>query len=60
MFCSMMFLQEDVQIIKKMGFDFYRFSISWPRILPSKKTQLHSSIFEMFIDLYLNSNDKVR
>lgn len=58
--CSMMFLQEDVQIIKKMGFDFYRFSISWPRILPSKKTQLHSSIFEMFIDLYLNSNDKVR
>jgi beta-glucosidase/6-phospho-beta-glucosidase/beta-galactosidase len=55
-----MFLQEDVQIIKKMGFDFYRFSISWPRILPSKKTQLHSSIFEMFIDLYLNSNDKVR
>ncbi|CAK7350621.1 unnamed protein product [Dovyalis caffra] len=27
--------KEDVQIIKKMGFDFYRFSISWPRILPS-------------------------
>nr|TKR58119.1 beta-glucosidase 24-like [Populus alba] len=29
--------KEDVQIIKKMGFDFYRFSISWPRILPKGK-----------------------
>ncbi|XP_068082081.1 myrosinase 1 [Anabrus simplex] len=27
--------KEDVRIIKDMGFDFYRFSISWSRVLPS-------------------------
>ncbi|KAI3454621.1 hypothetical protein Pfo_011284 [Paulownia fortunei] len=26
--------QEDLKMMKKMGFDAYRFSISWPRILP--------------------------
>uniref|UniRef100_A0A0A0LXF8 Beta-glucosidase n=1 Tax=Cucumis sativus TaxID=3659 RepID=A0A0A0LXF8_CUCSA len=26
----------DVEIIKKIGFDAYRFSISWSRVLPSK------------------------
>ncbi|KAL8457351.1 hypothetical protein ACS0TY_035273 [Phlomoides rotata] len=25
----------DISLMKKMGFDSYRFSISWPRILPS-------------------------
>jgi len=29
-------LQEDVNIMKEMGLDAYRFSISWTRILPSK------------------------
>ena len=29
-------IQEDVEIMKKMGLDAYRFSISWPRVLPSK------------------------
>jgi len=28
--------QEDVQIMKGMNVDAYRFSISWSRILPSK------------------------
>lgn len=28
--------QEDVRMIKKMRFDAYRFSISWPRILPCR------------------------
>lgn len=28
--------QEDVGIMKEMGMDAYRFSISWSRILPSK------------------------
>ncbi|KAJ4838087.1 Beta-glucosidase 12, partial [Turnera subulata] len=28
--------KEDVAIMKEMGLDAYRFSISWPRILPSK------------------------
>ncbi|TWW00884.1 GH1 family beta-glucosidase [Chitinophaga pinensis] len=26
--------REDIQLVKKMGFDVFRFSISWPRILP--------------------------
>lgn len=26
--------REDVQILKDMGVDYYRFSLSWPRILP--------------------------
>ncbi|KAF7121473.1 hypothetical protein RHSIM_Rhsim13G0229300 [Rhododendron simsii] len=30
-------LQEDVQIMKNMGFNAFRFSISWSRILPSGK-----------------------
>ncbi|KAF3961153.1 hypothetical protein CMV_014196 [Castanea mollissima] len=30
-------LQEDVGIMKEMGLDAYRFSISWPRILPKGK-----------------------
>jgi beta-glucosidase len=28
-------LQEDVHMMKEMGMDAYRFSISWSRILPS-------------------------
>jgi hypothetical protein len=28
--------QEDVNIMKNMGFDAYRFSISWSRIFPSR------------------------
>lgn len=27
--------REDIQLVKKMGFNVFRFSISWPRILPS-------------------------
>ncbi|KAM0977508.1 hypothetical protein ACFX13_020602 [Malus domestica] len=30
-------LQEDVGILKDMGWDFYRFSISWSRLLPNGK-----------------------
>lgn len=30
-------MQGDIQLMKDMGMDAYRFSISWPRIFPSKK-----------------------
>lgn len=30
-------MQEDVAMMKNLGFDAYRFSISWARVLPSKK-----------------------
>ncbi|XP_014242467.1 myrosinase 1 [Cimex lectularius] len=34
--CDMYHLYKtDVKLIKEIGFDFYRFSISWPRILPT-------------------------
>ncbi|KAL0328038.1 UNVERIFIED_CONTAM: Raucaffricine-O-beta-D-glucosidase [Sesamum calycinum] len=29
--------KEDIKMMKSMGFDAYRFSISWPRILPGGK-----------------------
>ena len=31
---SVYILQEDIAMMKRMGFNSYRFSISWPRILP--------------------------
>ena len=30
-------LQEDIQLLKFLGMDALRFSISWTRVLPSKK-----------------------
>lgn len=32
--------KEDVQLIKSMGLDFYRFSISWPRVLPTGRSNV--------------------
>ncbi|XP_065625528.1 vicianin hydrolase-like [Quercus suber] len=34
--------KEDIKLMKKIGLDSFRFSISWSRILPSKITQLES------------------
>ncbi|KVH91149.1 Glycoside hydrolase, catalytic domain-containing protein [Cynara cardunculus var. scolymus] len=40
-FCSFVNnYQEDVQLLKKMGVNSYRFSISWPRILPGGKVSM--------------------
>jgi len=34
--CNVTCMQEDVQHLKYMGMDLFRFSISWSRIFPSK------------------------
>ncbi|CAI9087591.1 OLC1v1021698C1 [Oldenlandia corymbosa var. corymbosa] len=34
--------EEDVKLMKEIGFDAYRFSISWPRILPTGKIESKS------------------
>ncbi|KAK4777779.1 hypothetical protein SAY87_017966 [Trapa incisa] len=44
--------KEDVRILKMMGLDAYRFSISWPRILP--KGKLSGGINKLGIQYYNN------
>ncbi|KAJ9556525.1 hypothetical protein OSB04_011139 [Centaurea solstitialis] len=45
-------MKEDVQLLKKMGVNTYRFSISWPRILPGGKISLGKN--QEGIDYYNN------
>ncbi|PIN06789.1 Beta-glucosidase, lactase phlorizinhydrolase [Handroanthus impetiginosus] len=42
--------KEDIRNMKKMGFDVYRFSISWPRILPGGRCS--AGINRLGIDYY--------
>jgi beta-glucosidase/6-phospho-beta-glucosidase/beta-galactosidase len=35
--------QEDIQLMKDMGMDAYRFSIAWSRIFPSKSSLEHAN-----------------
>ncbi|CAL8150834.1 unnamed protein product [Prunus armeniaca] len=44
--------KEDVEIMKDIGLDAYRFSISWPRLLPSGK--LNDGVNEVGIRYYNN------
>ncbi|CAG9765657.1 unnamed protein product [Ceutorhynchus assimilis] len=43
--------REDVQLLKELGVKIYRFSISWPRILPDGTT---NKINQAGVDYYLN------
>lgn len=43
--------KEDIQLIKDLGVDFYRFSLSWPRILP---TGFANKINEAGVQYYKN------
>ncbi|PIN14422.1 Beta-glucosidase, lactase phlorizinhydrolase [Handroanthus impetiginosus] len=49
--------KEDIRTMKKMGFDVYRFSISWPRILPGGRTS--AGINKQGIDFYNDLIDTV-
>lgn len=42
---------EDVQIMKKMGIKHYRFSISWPRILPDGTGKINEKGIEFYSNL---------
>jgi beta-glucosidase len=42
--------QEDIKLMQKIGLDTYRFSISWPRILPAGKGKIN----QKGIDFYKN------
>ncbi|XP_051172499.1 myrosinase 1-like isoform X1 [Leptopilina boulardi] len=49
--------KEDVSILKNIGFDFYRFSISWTRIFP---TGFPNKISSEGIEYYKNLIDELR
>ncbi|GFQ05260.1 raucaffricine-o-beta-d-glucosidase [Phtheirospermum japonicum] len=50
--------KEDIRTMKNMGFDAYRFSISWPRILPGGRAS--AGINREGIDYYNDLIDTVR
>ena len=41
-------MTEDVQLLKQMGLQAYRFSISWPRILPTGKGKVNKAGIEFY------------
>jgi beta-glucosidase len=43
--------KEDVQLMKGLGLNTYRFSISWPRIFPSGRTNLNEKGIEFYENL---------
>ena len=43
--------KEDVQLMKEMGIKAYRFSISWPRILPNGKGKVNQKGIKFYSDL---------
>ncbi|MGL1892515.1 MAG: GH1 family beta-glucosidase [Spirochaetaceae bacterium] len=47
--------KEDVQIMKKMGLKSYRFSISWPRVMPNGDGQIN----QKGLDFYSNLVDEL-
>nr|AOH73347.1 beta glucosidase 6 [Lygus lineolaris] len=50
------FYKDDVRALKEVGFQTYRFSIAWPRVLPNGRT---SHINQAGIDYYMNVIDEL-
>uniref|UniRef100_A0A0A9XVM1 Myrosinase 1 n=2 Tax=Lygus hesperus TaxID=30085 RepID=A0A0A9XVM1_LYGHE len=50
------FYKEDVKIIKELGFDFYRFSISWSRVLPTGEAHI---VNDLGVEYYNNLIDEL-
>ena len=44
-------MREDVALMKAMGLKAYRFSIAWPRIMPSGKDQVNTEGLQFYDDL---------
>uniref|UniRef100_A0A2P2LKL8 Beta-glucosidase n=1 Tax=Rhizophora mucronata TaxID=61149 RepID=A0A2P2LKL8_RHIMU len=45
-----MVAQEDIGIMKEIGLDSFRFSFSWPRILP-RKIKLESPLSSFYVEI---------
>jgi len=43
--------KEDIQLMKQMGVKAYRFSISWPRVMPTGKDQVNEKGIQFYSDL---------
>lgn len=43
--------KEDVALMKKMGLKYYRFSISWPRVMPEGTGGINQKGFDFYSDL---------
>lgn len=51
--------QEDVQLMKEIGLNAYRFSLSWPRILPEGKGRINPKgldFYDRLVDALLQNN----
>ena len=51
--------QEDLDLIKRLGFQSYRFSIAWPRVLPDGRGQVNAKglgFYERLVDRLLELN----